>query len=452
MTKITQSAANPVAQTSSKHEPSPGARPHAPAGGGTKGGLGGIGRALSLPDFRIYSIGNLVSLLGSWMHRMALGWLTWETTQSPAWLGSIAFCAMVPPMILGPISGTIADRIGSRPTARVAMLCEALNIIVLGTLVATGWITIHLLLVLALLQGIFFSFDFPVRHALVPDLVPRSELSAAIAVNTASFHVTSFVGPVIGGFVIARFGLAPAFFFNACSFAMFFFILGRLKLTREKHAGGGHGFLHDLIDGFRYTFTHPAIRYIFITGIACHILMRPYYDLLPAFADRIFNRKIDGLTILASASGLGGLVAGIGVAVRGRMQGLTKALIWSTAISALFLAAFAVMPYLMTPNIWVGCALLVPVGVGLVIAGISSQSLTQNVVDPAKRARVVGLSASFATGGPALGALILGWFGEIVGLGPPLAVSSLLLVALVIWAAPKLAAQRHEIEIESARH
>ena len=402
-------------------------------------------------DFRVYSIGNLTSLMGSWMHRMALGWLTWETTQSPAWLGAIAFCAMVPPIVLGPFSGTIADRLGSRRTARTAMVCEAINILVLAALVASGLITVHLLLLLALLQGIFFAFDFPVRHALVPDLVPRSELSAAIAVNTATFHVTSFIGPVIGGFAIQHFGFAPAFLFNAFSFVLFFFILRTLTIARESHAGAHASFLHDLADGFRYTFSHPAIRYIFIASIATHILMRPYYDLLPAFADQVFNRKIDGLTILASASGLGGLCAGVGLAVRGRMKGLTKALMWSSVLSCSFLTLFALMPYVMGPDIWLGFALLIPVGVGLVIAGISAQSLTQNVVDPAKRARVVGLSASFATGGPALGALILGSLGEMFGLGLPIAVTCLILIAVMLWAGPKLIAQRHDIEIEAAR-
>lgn len=377
---------------------------------------------------------------------MALGWLTWETTQSPALLGAIAFCAMVPPIVIGPFSGTIADRLGSRRTARTAMLCEAANILVLAALVATGHITVPVLLVLALLQGIFFAFDFPVRHALVPDLVPRSELSAAIAVNTATFHVTSFIGPVAGGFAIQHFGYTPAFVFNAFAFILFFFILRDLTLTRESHAGIQHSFLHDLADGFRYTFSHPTIRYIFISGIATHVLMRPYYDLLPAFADQVFNRKIDGLTILASASGLGGLVAGIGLAIRGRMKGLTKALMWSSVVSSMFLALFALMPYVMAPDVWIGFGLLIPVGVGLVIAGISAQSLTQNVVDPAKRARVVGLSASFATGGPALGALFLGWLGEIFGLGPPIAVTCLILVAVMLWAGPKLIAQRREIE------
>jgi len=413
--------------------------------------LGGVGRALAIRDFRVYSIGNLTSLMGSWMHRMALGWLTWETTQSPAWLGAIAFCAMVPPIVLGPFSGTIADRMGSRRTARTAMVCEAVNILVLASLVGSGLITIHLLLVLALLQGIFFAFDFPVRHALVPDLVPQRELSAAIAVNTATFHVTSFAGPALGGLLITEFGYLPAFLFNAGAFISFFFILRSLTIARESHAGTQASFLHDLADGFRYTFNHPAIRYIFFTGIATHILMRPYYDLLPAFADNVFHRKIDGLTILASASGLGGLVAGVGLAVRGRMKGLTKALIWSTLASSTFLAIFALVPYVHPINVWVGSAFLIPVGVGLVIAGIAAQSLTQNIVDPAKRARVVGLSASFATGGPALGALVLGWFGELFGLGIPLAVSSLALAAIMVWIGPKLIVQRRAIEVEILR-
>ena len=447
MTKITQTPDNTVAGGSTPGSATASPAKSAPGGGG----FGGIGRALALRDFRVYSYGNLMSLLSSWMHRMALGWLTWETTQSPAWLGAIAFCAMVPPIILGPFSGTIGDRLGSRRIARAAMLCEAANILVLAFLVASGLITVHLLAVLALAQGIFFAFDFPVRHALVPDLVPRSELSAAIAVNTATFHVTSFVGPVLGGTIIEHFGYMPVFVISACTFVQFFFILGGLKIARESHAGTQNNFLYDLADGFRYTFNHPTIRYIFIASIATHILMRPYYDLLPAFADQVFNRKIDGLQILASASGLGGLVAGIGLAVRGRMKGLTTALMWSAVASCSFLTLFALLPYVMQPNIWIGFALLVPVGVGLVIAGISAQSLTQNVVDPAKRARVVGLSASFATGGPALGALMLGWLGEKFGLGPPVAVFSMIVVAVMLWVGPKLIAQRKDIEIETSR-
>ena len=406
--------------------------------------LGGIGRALASRDYRLYTIGNTLSLLGSWIQRMALGWLTWELTHSPAWLGAVAFAALVPPMILSPISGTLGDRMGTRRTAMVAMVLEAANIATLAVLVATGAITVHLLLVFALLQGIFFSFDFPVRHSLVPDLVPRSELSAAISVNTALFHVTSFVGPVIGGFVIAHFSIAPAFLFNIVSLICFIFILRAMRLTRESHAGSERSFGYDLIDGFRYVFTHPAIRLLFVLSLACHIMMmRPYYDMLPAFADRVFDRKIDGLTILAAASGLGGLVGGVWLAARGRMHGLTWSYIWSLVGSALCLAAFGFVS-----NFWLAVGLLVPVGVGPVISGIASQSLVQNVVDPAKRARVVGLSASFATGAPAVGALILGWLGELFGMGLPLAVTALLCAAVTIAAAPKLLAMKRAMEAD----
>jgi MFS family permease len=321
------------------------------------------------------------------------------------------------------------------------MVLETANIATLAVLVATGAVTVHLLLVFALLQGIFFSFDFPVRHSLVPDLVPRSELSSAISVNTALFYVTSFIGPVIGGFIIAHFGIAPAFLFNIGSLICFIFILRAMRLIRESHAGSERSFGYDLIDGFRYVFTHPAIRLLFVLGLACHVMMRPYYDLLPAFADRVFDRKIDGLTILAAASGLGGLVGGVGLAVRGRMRGLTRSYIWSMVGSALCLAAFGLVS-----DFWLAVGLLVPVGVGLVISGIASQSLVQNVVDPAKRARVVGLSASFATGAPAIGALILGWLGELFGMGPPLAVTALLCAAVTLAAAPKLLRMKRVME------
>jgi MFS family permease len=406
------------------------------------GGLGGISRALASRDYRLYFIGNALSLLSSWINRMALGWLTWELTHSPAWLGSVAFAAMVPAMILGPISGTLGDRMGTRRTAMVAMLLEAANMTTLALLVATGLITVPLLFGMVLLQGILFSFDFPVRHSLVPDLVPRTDMSAAIAFNTTMFHLTSFVGPVIGGFIIAHFGIAPAFIVNIVSLILFYFLLRAMRLKQESHAGAEHGFAHDLWDGIRYAFTHPALRLLTVLALCFHVLTRPYYDMLPAFADQVFQRKVDGLAILASASGLGGLVGGVWLALRGRMQGLTASFIWASALSVVFLIAFA-----LAPAFWLAAAFLVPAGVGLVVAGIASQSLVQNVVDPAKRARVVGLSASFATGGPALGALIIGWFGEFFGPGVPLAAAALVTGLIVLVAVPAL--KRMTVEMEA---
>ncbi len=410
--------------------------------------LGGIGRVLAHREFRLYTIGNLLSLVGAWIHRMALGWYTWELTHSSAWLGTIAFCALVPPIILGPISGTLADRVGSRRTAQVAMLLEAANTVLLMSLIATDLTTVHLLVPIALMQGIFFSFDLPVRAALVPDIVPRADLSAAIGVNTASFHMTSFIGPVIGGFVIAHWGVAPAFAFNAVAFVVFFAILRRMKVQHESRTGTeGRSFGADMLEGFQYTFGHPALRTIMLIGVMTHVCMRPYYDMLPAFADRVFDRKIDGLTVLAAASGLGGLAGGVTLAIRARLQGLTRNLIWAQSGSAFLLMAFALVGHIWgPPAFWVATAILVPVGIGLVMSGIASQSLVQNMCDPTKRARVVGLSTSFAIGGPALGALIQGALGEVFGMGPPLAVTSLLTGLTVLLYAPALRRMRSDME------
>ncbi len=408
-------------------------------------GLGGIGRALGNRDFRLYWLGGVASILGSWIQRLALGWLTWELTGSTAMLGTIALVTMAPIVVLAPISGALADRVGAQRVIATAMFLEGCNVALVGILTATGLITVPILLTLATVQGILFGFDFPVRHALLPRLVPRQDLSAAIAVNTTSFHAGFFVGPLLGGGLIEFLGLGAAFLINAMTFFFFMFVLLSLRLRKEPAARPhDRGMMADVVHGLRYALGHPAIRLGYVMSIAGNMLLRPFMDLLPGFASQVFGRGVDGLTILMAATGLGALAAGLWIAIRGRMAGLTRLLVATSLTTALFIILFA-----LTDNLWLGAACLVPVGMGLVITGVSTQSLVQNAVDPAVRARIIGVSVSIAIGGTAFGAVVIGSAAEVFGLGWPLAAAATIAILLVLATAPRLLRHAEQLEAET---
>ena len=411
--------------------------------------FGGIGRALSARNYRIYWYGNVFSVLGTWVQKLALGWLTWQLTGSPGWLGIITFASMVPTMVLSPIAGAIADRVGATRLVRVAMFLEGANILVIAALTMIGAITINLLLGLAILQGVLLAFDFPVRHALVPILVKRRDMSAAIALNSTTFFAGAFAGPALGGIIIATLGIGPAFIINAASFYFFIWMISLLRLEERKpRSASVRAIADDLASGFRYVFGHPSIRLVFAVSMTNAFLLRSYIDLLPGFAARVFERDAQGLAILTAAGGLGGLLTGLSLAARGRTEGLTTIFVISVFAGAAFLILFSA-----TDIFWIGAVCLFVVGMALVSSAVSSQSLIQNRVDNQMRARVISITVSIAIGGPATGALILGVISEQVGgLRPPVAAFAVLALAVLAIFAPKIIRRRADLERDGDGH
>ena len=167
----------------------------------TQSKFGGIGRALRHRNYRYYWMGGAVSVLGFWLHKLALGWLTWDLTHSPLWLGIIGFSATFVTAVIAPFAGAVADRFGLRKTAFIALSCSSANAMAIAIITINGAMKVELLVILTLVQGITLSFDLPARQALVHHIVDREDLSAAIALNTTTFHVGAFIGPALFGVV-----------------------------------------------------------------------------------------------------------------------------------------------------------------------------------------------------------------------------------------------------------
>ena len=168
--------------------------------------LGGIGRALASPHYRLYACGHIANVFGWWGNRLGIGWLTWELTGSTGLLGVVAFAGMIPVTLVAPFAGVLADRCGHRPVAIISGLASGTVTLTLAVLTLAEAITVPILLLLSVLQGVGFGTEFSARQALIPQLCARENLPAALAFNSTSFQVGTFLGPVIAGYLIAAHG------------------------------------------------------------------------------------------------------------------------------------------------------------------------------------------------------------------------------------------------------
>jgi MFS family permease len=385
-------------------------------------GLGGIGRAFASRNFRIFWVGNLTHNIAVWINRMAVAWLTWQLTQSPAWLGIMAAAGSLPTVFIGPLAGVTADRFGHRFQLVTATYVGAGFSMVLAIMVATGTVTVAALLVLVGLSGIIRALNIPARISLIHSLVDRATLSSAIGVNSATFYGGNFVGPAIGGVIISAFGIAPAFFVYAAGeviAATSFLILNIEK--KPKGAGKEFSLWADFLDGVRYTMGHRGILTMIVLSTISTLFLHPYMEMLAGFAAQVFGRGADGLAMLTASTGAGAMTGGLWIAQRGRMQGLVR-----IQLVSLVVGMAAMIGFVATDEIYVSMGFLYVVGFCLVSAQVANSSMIQNAVAPGLRARVVSFGGVVNLSAPALGAIVIGWAATKLGLRLPVGSSAVL--------------------------
>ncbi|WP_158045783.1 MFS transporter [Skermanella pratensis] len=393
-------------------------------------GFGGILRALRNPNYGLYTAGNAVSLIGTWMQRIAVGWLTWQLTGSGAWLGAIAFADLFPTVFVGPFAGAVADR---WDRLRVTKVSQALAMVQAITLFALTWfdlMTIELLFALTVALGVIAGFNQPARLALIPSLVRREDLPAAVAINSIIFNSARFVGPAVAGLMIVTGGLASAFAVNALTFVLFLVALSRIRLPAEPPAPPRvrNSLFRDVGDGIRYTAFHEGIAPMMILLIAVCLCVRPVVELLPGFAAAVFASGAGGLAVLTSTIGAGAVLGGLWLVRRSDSGGLTGIALGNTLVLSLALLAFV-----STDQWWVAIPSLGVLGACMVVTGVGTQTLLQLSVAGEMRGRVLSLYGVIFRGGPALGALIVGVASERFGLRIPLAASAGLAVLAWLW-------------------
>jgi MFS family permease len=413
--------------------------------------FGGISRALSNRNYRVYWSGQAVMVQGFWIYKIVAGWLMWEITNSSAWLGALAAGYMLPVLFIGPFGGTVADRYGYQRMA-IIMCCIGILIALLTTILTWfQFITPALLVVLALFQGIVFAFEFPARQSLFPLLVKRQDMAAAVAVNATTFHSSGFTGPLLGGIILTfgdtTTGVSIGFLTNALCMAWMLIALTRIstpqKTTMKPVIKNSNGLVDDLIDGIKYAWNYRDLRLLLFLSFIASLLIRNYLDFLPGFSDEIFNKGKEGLATLTAVSGVGSMVFATFFAIRGRAKGLvsvlcicqigaTIALIWFSLLNEFIIALLA----------------LSLVGGLLVSSSIAAQSLIQHNVVDEYRARIISIHISISVGAPALSALTIGWMAEYLGLQISITGSAILGLLTTIPLCIMLIKRKKEIEAE----
>ncbi|MDO9708320.1 MFS transporter [Paracraurococcus lichenis] len=407
------------------------------------GSFGALGRALSHRDAQLFFGASLISWTGLWVHRIAVSWLAWEMTRSALWVGMAAFSDLAPAVVFSPIAGAVADRMDR---VRLTMLSQAViacEAALVAGMVASGHISIGLLLALEAMSGTAASFSQPARQSLMPGLVPRTDLPAAVACNSLCYNVARFIGPAIAGPLIALGGVVPAVLLNCLAYVIACATMPLLRVEaaqRRGHASEGSVWA-EAIAGFRYAGRHPGIGPLLLFAAIAAVLMRGVQEILPPFIERLFLRGPDGLALLTACIGVGALIAGLWVANRGRMAGAT-----ALAVGAVGVQAVATVGFVATGAFPFALLCAAVMGGAGSVHGISTQTLVQNAADPAMRGRVLSLWGLITRACPALGALALGSLGEVFGLRLPtiLAMGAALLV--LAWGLRRLSAMRGVLE------
>lgn len=388
-----------------------------------------IAAVLRHRNYRIYIAGNALSMVGLWTQRVAVGWLAWELTHSGAWLGAVAFADLCPSIIVGPFAGVLADRMDRIRIMCVAQSLSMVQALVLAALAISGIITIGMLLALVLLNGVITGINQPARLAVVSSLVPRANLSTAVALNSIAFNLARFVGPALAGALIVGVGVGAAFAVNAASFLAFLIALARIRLpadARPVRPAMRRGVLDDIAQGLRYVCTHPGIAPLLALSVATGMGLRCFVELLPGFAADVFGHGAGGLAALASSIGVGAVAGGLWVAQRGTAPGLAR-----LALSHSLLTVLAVLLFAASDLFWLGLAGAAAAGVFMSVSGIAAQTIVQMAADPAMRGRTLSVYGLIMRAAPAAGALVLGVASEVAGLRLPLVLSAL--VCLLVW-------------------
>ncbi|MBT8079850.1 MAG: MFS transporter [Gammaproteobacteria bacterium] len=384
-------------------------------------------------SFQIYIGGSIVSLHGLWIYRVALGWYAWELTQSEFWVGVVTFTQFAPVVLFGPLFGVLADRFDRQAASVFINSLSVMNNLLLALLTALGNMDIYVLSLFALMQGTLDGAHMPVRLALVPNIVSKAQLQSAIATNSIAFNVSRFIGPAIAGFVIAWKGVAAAFALNAVSYVALLIAVLSIELRpSEQGAHQRSNVWQEMKDGFSYVLQHKAIRALLAITAVSACFGRGPLEMLPAFADAVFQRGASGLATLTAAVGAGAIVGGVMLArgptwLRIRIVGVLLVIGGLLNMLLAEVTAFAA-----------GIAVVTLLGFVLSLVGVGSQILLQSTVADQIRGRVSGIWGIMAFGGTAFGGLGVGIAASIWGLGQAVLVTGFLCALFAALAGVRL--------------
>jgi MFS family permease len=391
-------------------------------------------RALRHRNFRLFFVGQGLSVMGTWLQQVAMGWLTYRLSGSVWVLGVVAFCGSAGILAFGTFAGVVADHVDRRRALRVTQSLMLLQAVALAGLTWSGHIAVWHLVGLALLLGVVHAFDVPLRQSLWAHLVEdRVDLPNVVALNSFLVNAARVVGPAVAGLLLAVVSEAVCFALNALSFVAVIVAIGRMRWT---HAPGPApwegGFWSKWAEGYRFVARFAPARALLLMVAVLSWTISPYSSLMPVYAKDIYGAGPETLGFLLAAAGAGALAATLYLAGRSTIRGLGRVIAVAAAGSGLALASFAYVSFLP-----LALSLIFVVGGGVVLAAASVNTILQTIVPDRLRGRVAGFFVLAFLGMAPLGNLAAGALGDAVGVPATFALNGLLatVAAFRFWRA-----------------
>ena len=370
----------------------------------------GAFRALRHRNFRLFFIGQLISLIGTWMQTVAQAWLVYRLTGSPVLLGTVAFVTQLPVFFLATVGGIVADRYAKR---RIVVACQVASMLLaflLAGLTLGGIVRVWEIIVLAAFLGVVNAFDIPARQAFFVEIVGKEDLQSAIGLNSSIFNGARIIGPTIAGILVATIHEGWCFFINGLSFIAVIVALEMMRVEERRAAGTGRKALQEALEGFRYALGSPAISSLLLLVGLVSVVGIPYTVLMPIFADRILHGGAQALGLLMGATGVGAVMGALTLATRRGTSGLGR-------LAAMSACGFGVSLVLFSQSRWliVSMVLLMPVGYFVMLQMAATNTLLQTMAPDHLRGRIVALYSMMFMGMSPVGALGAGFTADHIG-------------------------------------
>jgi MFS family permease len=398
------------------------------------GGISHAWRALRHRNFRLFFGGQSISLIGTWMTRLATSWLVYRLTGSAFLLGIVGFSGQIPTFLLAPFAGVWVDRLNRQHVLIVTQALAMLQSFALAFLTLTKHITVHEIIWLSAFQGMINAFDMPGRQAFLVEMVEeRQDLGNAIALNSSMVNMARLVGPSLAGMVIAVSGEGSCFLIDGISYLAVIASLFAMRLKPAAVKRATTSMLVQLREGWDYVSGFAPIRTILTLFATVSLMGWPFTVLMPIFASKILKGGPHTLGFLMGAVGVGALISAISLALRKTVLGLGRMIYISTALFGVSLIFFG-----MSRNIWASLVLMLFCGFGMMQQMAASNTIIQTIVDEDKRGRVMSFYTVAFVGMAPFGSLLAGAMAHAIGAPRTVMLSGACCIAGAIWFATRL--------------
>jgi MFS family permease len=386
-------------------------------------------RALRHRNFKLFFAGQSISLIGTWMTRVATSWLIYRLTGSALLLGLVSFAGQIPTFLLAPFAGVLVDRMDRRKMLVWTQALAGLQSLALAILTLAKVINIHEVLWLSVLQGLINAFDMPGRQAFLVQMVEdKQDLGNAIALNSSMVNMARLIGPALAGIVIGSVGEGYCFLIDAISYLAVIASLVMMRVNIAPAKLSRAPMLQQLKDGWTYVIGFPPIRTILSLFALISLMGMPFMVLMPIFAGQVLHGGPHTLGFLLGASGVGALISAVSLALRKTVRGLTAMIQISAALFGLGLICFGLSRILA-----VSLFLMLIVGFGMMQGMAASNTVIQTLVPEDMRGRVMSYYTMAFVGMAPFGSLLAGWLAHRFGAPHAVMITGASCVAGAAW-------------------